>query len=288
MTGPGLRHRMRWRWGRVGDHSWRRVAARVARVNEAPILLLGNQKSGTTAIAALLARHTGRSVTLDVPALWGDAERAIRAGEVRLEDVVRRDRLRFSRDIVKEPALSFIADAARAAFPAATLVTVVRDPRDNLRSVFDRLGLPGDRQVDAETPAGLSEHWRAWLRPEPLGLPPGSTHVDVAAHRWNLAADTWLEHPDDVLLVRYEDFLQDKAGYVAGLADRLGLPHVQDVAAETDTDFQPRGDRDVRWDRFFGADGLRRVNALCGPRMERLGYDPALLRPAAGRSSSVS
>ena len=37
-----------------------------AGVNPTPVIILGNQKSGTTAIAALLAETTGKTVALDL------------------------------------------------------------------------------------------------------------------------------------------------------------------------------------------------------------------------------
>ncbi len=42
-----------------------RLRALAARPNKRPVFVFGNQKSGTTAIAALLAAATGRRATLD-------------------------------------------------------------------------------------------------------------------------------------------------------------------------------------------------------------------------------
>ena len=43
---------------------------RFATINETPIIVLGNQKSGTSAIAHLLADYGGLSRTIDIPPLW--------------------------------------------------------------------------------------------------------------------------------------------------------------------------------------------------------------------------
>ena len=45
---------------------WESLRRRLARVHPAPTFLLGSQKSGTTAIAALLGKCTGLPTTLDL------------------------------------------------------------------------------------------------------------------------------------------------------------------------------------------------------------------------------
>lgn len=73
-----------------------------ARVNPSPIIVLGNQESGTSTIAVLLAKATRASVTLDFPC-WSYRE-AYRGTEL-IQTFVDKNRIAFSRDIVKEPAL---------------------------------------------------------------------------------------------------------------------------------------------------------------------------------------
>lgn len=251
---------------------WRFVQNRTGKVNHAPIIVLGNQKSGTTAIAALLAHHAGLSVTLDIPALWRGVEVDIREGRRSLATIVKKRRVAFRRDVIKEPYLSFMYPSVRETFPAARYVTVVRDPRDNIRSVLNRLNLPGHlHDVDREP---LSDRWQRWFDPRAVGLE-HATYIEVAATRWNIAADTYLRNPQCVVLARYEDFIADKVTFIATLADRVGLRHAAGIDHLVDVQFQPRGQRALHWQKFFGNANLETIESLCGDRMKELGYGPS-------------
>ena len=96
----------------------RLIAERLAVVNRRPLIVLGKEKSGTTAIAALLGEATGLTVTLDIPALFIDGLRPILRGEAELAELIARQRLAFSRDIIKEPNLTYIAGVKDSDTPA--------------------------------------------------------------------------------------------------------------------------------------------------------------------------
>jgi hypothetical protein len=242
-----------------------------------PVIVLGCQKAGTTAIAALLARHLDLPATLDMPALVGrvgrlDAEPAL------LGAFVRRFGWYFSRPVIKESWLTFAQAELRRLFPTAAMVLVVRDPRDNIRSILDRLDLPGDREDMAEDleylPAGWRELFGAARRPGGAGL----HYIDALADRWCRAAEIAGRAADDprLVMLRYEDFMADRAGSVAALADRLGRLGRRDIAGEVVRDFQPRGrSRGVPWLTVFGAGNLARIERRCAAGMARLGYAPA-------------
>src|SRR5882724_5729315 len=101
-----------------------------ARVRSNPVFILGNQKSGTSAIATLLAEATGLSLTLDIlPEIKNPRYPQVVRGELRFRDFVRRYKLCFSRHIIKEPNITLLHDRLRAYFPEAQFVFVVRDPR---------------------------------------------------------------------------------------------------------------------------------------------------------------
>lgn len=245
--------------------------------NERAIFVLGNPKSGTTVIAGLLAEHAGASATLD---LWPRLRRprtlaAVHAGEVPFRAFADRFRADFSRDVVKDVHLTFLYPQLSERFPAARFVMVVRDPRDNVRSILDRLDLPGDRE-DLD----LSRHemrplWRAILDCPWLDVGAEDTYIERLARRWSLAARVYLEHPDAMELVRYEDFLADKLGAISDLARRLGLERRGRIEDKLDRRYQPRGRSDVDWRSFFGPDNLRRIQTICETEARALGYcDP--------------
>jgi Sulfotransferase domain len=270
-------------WGgfvRRSRSSLRRVEARarnpISRVNPEPVFLLGNQRSGTTAIAAILAGVTGATAALDLSreARSPTFDR-VRSGQMSLDDHIRRNRFAFSRAIVKEPHLTPFYAELRDRFPRARFALVVRDPRDNLRSLFDYLELPG--QGDYEVASRRIRARRSWqlvVDGRWLGITAGG-RLQQLAERWNLCADVYLENPESVVLVRYEDFVADRRGITVSLARSLGLPLAgRDIAGrDAARAYQPRGT--YRYQApvdFFGPDSLHVIERICGERMVPLDY----------------
>jgi hypothetical protein len=265
----------------------RAVQGLYAKANEAPIIVLGHQKSGTSAVAGLLAELTGRSVAIDFvnEDRWPIYQR-VTTGEVSFERFVRRNRLDFSRDIVKEPNLTFLYPQLRERFPDARFLMVVRDPRTNAKSVLNRLDLPGDvSDLSQERLAALRRGWSLVFDPGWLRLTPG-TYVELLSRRWNLCADVFLENQPSFHLVRYEDFLADKLGTLERLASQLELSCPGDIRSRLDEPFQPAGDRRVPVGMFFGAENLARIEDICEARMRRLGYSQAMSASGGATPSS--
>lgn len=237
----------------------------------APVVVLGHQKSGTTAIAALLARAGGASVRLDLPALWSrDRELGRRPGA--LGRWIRWHHWYFGFDVVKEPWLTFAPGELAAALPQARFVLVVRDPRDTLRSILDRLDVPGDR---ADNPPGLDRlapGWRGLFE----DCTRGEHYIDALTERWLQAAHAGEALAGDRLwTIRYEDFVADKAGCIDALSRSLGMESAVDIGALVDHDFQPRGRRrDTSWEAFFGPANLHRITGRAAPGMRLHGYEP--------------
>jgi hypothetical protein len=262
----------------------RRAAARAAvagrslfaRVHPNPIILLGNQKSGTTAIAALLAEMTGLSATLDLKREMKDPViDRVKTGGLTMREFVRRNKLDFSREIIKEPSLSPYYPELAAEFPRARFVMVIRDPRDNLRSILNRLKISGSLDdIPEGERARISRAWELILDGRWLGLD-GTNYIEMLAQRWNYITDLYLANPDRMILVKYEDFSKNKIGKLHELASALGLAKKNDVSSRVDVQFQPAGDRGVRWKDFFGPGNLSAIERICGDRMRRLGYPPS-------------
>ena len=259
----------------------RRIAARAstavrgafARVHQNPIIILGNQKSGTTAIAALLSEMTGLSATLDLKKEMKDPViDRVKTGSLSMREFVGRNKLDFSRHIIKEPSLSPFFHELAAEFPRARFVMVIRDPRDNIRSILNRLKIPGSL---AEIPVGersrITRAWELIIDGRWLGLD-GNSYIEMLAQRWNYITDLYLANPERMILVKYEDFSKDKTGTLDGLANTLGLEKKRDVSSRVDVQFQPAGDRSVRWNDFFGAQNLLTIERICAGRMRPLGY----------------
>jgi len=257
----------------AGYHLRRAVCTPVARVNPTPVLLMGNQKSGTTAVADLLAKMTGCSVTLDIPAFAGDLALRILAGQTSLEQAVRRNRYEFSHTIVKEPWLTFVWDDMARLFPGAPTLFIVRDPRQNIRSILNRLSVPGNLDaLSQSTLRAMKPGWRAAFELELRERGEGLHYVEALAWRWNRAAEAYGRHAGQCVLLRYEDWTRAKAQVLQDTAVRLGLQPRRDITALVDRQYQPRGDRSVSPAEFFGERNLRRVDEICGPLLERFGY----------------
>ena len=245
----------------------------VARVNRSPILILGNQKSGTTAIAALLAELTGLSATLD---LWRESREPLLdrvwSGEVPFTQFVRANKLDFSRKIIKEASLTPFYDRLVRHFPSARFVFIVRDPRDNIRSILNRLSIPGSlKQVTREDMGSITRAWSLVLDGRWLGID-GDNYIEMLAGRWDFFVEILIRNRDRFYLVRYEDFVEDKKSVMGAVADALGLRGRYDISEKVDFQFQPAGDRKVKWIDFFGEDNLSRINRICAEKMEALGY----------------
>lgn len=248
---------------------------KTATIHEKPIFLLGNQKSGTSAIAGLLAELTGKTVAIDLPGILEPIQQRLHQGKLSFSDFVEANKYDFSRDIIKEPSLTFLVDQLQSRFPYAKYVFIIRDPRDNIRSILNRLNLPG--HLEALGPAEYKilrkapKDWERVVDSRWLGAE-GKQYIEWMAGRWNLAAAVYESHEHEMLFIRYEDFLQDKYGELVRLAKKLGLEAKNDIRALLNKQYQPAGNRHIRWEQFFGRNNLQRIEAKCGERMKKYGY----------------
>jgi hypothetical protein len=265
---------------RFGRRCIRYCQHRTARVFPRPVIVGGSPKSGTTAIAALLARAVGARFSNDP--FWhvvhhdanGFLLPDILEGRLSVGEFVDRYGAYFQAEIVKDPDFAFLYRQLRERFPHSRQVFIVRDPRDNIRSILNRLGIPGDLEEldprDGHIPAG-KQGWQAIFEGRGLGISRGN-YVARLAQRWNLGVRHYLDARDSIRLVRYEDFVADKVGTIEQLAEDLDMPVTVDISGDVDRQFQSRGHRGVVLASFFGADNLRAIETLCAEGMAALGY----------------
>ena len=148
----------------------------------------------------------------------------------------------------------------------------IRDPRDTIRSILNRVNAPGDLDdLDAEHYRRMRPLWEALIKCPWLEIEPGN-YVERLAGRWARAASLYLDHRDAIVLARFEDFLADKAGTIARLADQLGVAPARSIADKLDTQYQPPGDRTIGWRAFFGPENLAALEARCRGPARALGY----------------
>jgi len=249
------------------------------RVQPSPIIVIGNQKSGTTAIASLLSSASGEPSMLDVYCrLNYELELRVLKKELSFKHFVRMNRKMFNRKIIKEPGFTFQTDQIIQCFPDAKYVFVLRDPRDNIRSILNRLNLPGNQpQLTQEQFENLPNIlWEIVLEGELFGTQ-GSNYIETLALRWKRALEIYEQFSHQIELVQYETFLEDKEKTIISLAQKLDLPVRHDIKDSIDIQFQPKGDHTVSWSDFFGPENLLRIETICGRKMQSYQYDPTLI-----------
>lgn len=264
---------------RFGRRCVRFCQHRTARVHPRPVIIGGSPKSGTTAIAALLAKAVGERFSNDP--FWHVVHHDARGfllpeileGRLTIGTFVDRYAAYFEAGIVKDPDFVFLYRQLRERFPESKQVFIVRDPRDNIRSILNRLGIPGDLQeIDPRSYIPASKPgWRAVFEGCGLGTIQGN-YIARLARRWSLGVRRYLEERASIRLVRYEDFVGDKVGVIEQLADDLGLVVRNDISGEVNRQFQPRGRRNVVLETFFGEDNLRAIESVCADGMAALNY----------------
>jgi len=236
-----------------------------------PLFIFGNQKSGTSAIANLLAALTGQRLIADFAGAREPYMGRLLRGEMPICDFVSANRWAFSAPIVKEPSLTFVADGLMDHFAVDRAVFIIRDPWANIRSILNRLQLRGDADFPVQTEIRkINRSWQSILRGQDLEL--AAAHfVTILARRWLRAVEICDALGSRAAIVRYEDFNRGKIAAIGELAGKLNLPVRNNIAAIADHQFQPRGQTgDLA--EFFGPN-LKRINDICAEKARRFGYD---------------
>jgi hypothetical protein len=246
-----------------------RLLALVSRPNPSPIFIFGNQKSGTSVIAGLLAGATGLGLVTDFAGAQEPFIGQLIRGEVPVARYVARNAWAFSAPMVKEPSLTFAAPALMDYFGSKRAVMVLRDPWNNIRSILERVDIKGDAETLRPGGRRLNRTWRSILAGTDLGLPPAH-YIDILALRWLRAAQIAEQLEGRLVLVRYEDFSRSKREAIENLARELGLPIANDITEKLDYQFQPRG-RGADPKDFFGPN-YARITAICGAKAAQYGY----------------
>ncbi len=236
-----------------------------------PVFMFGNQKAGSTAIAALLASATGKRATLDLPGTKAPYFARLTRGQTPLERFVAQNAFSFSAPIIKDGSLTFVAEELMAYFAVPRAIFILRSPLDNIRSILDRLKLPGNLETLDARNVRINATWREILAGEDLGFTPDH-YIAILARRWQRAAEIYERNPDRYVRIRYEDFRADKIAEIRRLADAFALPAPHDISALLECDFQRRGNPDTDLRAFFGPENFQRIVDICGESAARQGY----------------
>lgn len=261
---------------RVARRLARRIGVALYGPRRVRVVVLGHQKSGTTAVGALLAGALKVDFAND-PLYridWGRARvvRSLVNDAADLSECVNTNRSLFCSVVVKDPDLSFLVEDCARVFPKASIVHVVRDPRDTIRSIADRLDLtPEDLGRATVSRSDFTPHWQLILDGNLPALE-GATVAARLAQRWRRAWALTQAYEGPVTVLRYEDFRQDKTQAIGKLAEGLHLKVRADISSQVDVPFQPSGRPAVKLDERLGEDNLRQIESLCQSEMDELGY----------------
>lgn len=238
----------------------------ISKPNREALFVFGHQKSGTTAIAELLARYVGKSLTIDPPCTWEPYFSKLLNGEINLEKHIIANSYDFSKDIIKDPNLSYFFNQLEKTFNIDQYIVIVRNPFDNIRSILNRLGVPGDKdEINIEN---LPYYWHSTF-----GIEKGENYVRVLAKNWIKAYENInMLESDKCILVKYEDFLMDKEKFIGTIASNLKLVEVNDISKLVDHQFQPKGVNQSK-EVFFNDKNINIIYDTCFTKMKYFGYD---------------
>jgi len=236
-----------------------------------PIFVFGNQKSGTTAISGLLSIMTQLPATLDIIPLQHKDLSNLQYGKISFNQFVRKYRYNFSKKIIKEPSLTFFYDEVKKYFSFEKSIFVVREPKDNIRSILNRLNIRGDLK-ELNNTRFLTPLWKQIIFNDWLGIQ-YNNYIESLAGRWQKAVDIYRENKNDFVLVKYEDFLKNKVKTIEKIAEEFSLPIKNDITSVVDKPFQPAGNSNINILEFFGENNLRKIERICKKGMQLLNYD---------------
>ncbi|MFC4558007.1 sulfotransferase domain-containing protein [Virgibacillus kekensis] len=244
-------------------------------INLSPIFVLGNQKSGTSAIGALLAEIADKTVTIDLLGIYEPTQSKLHQGQISFKEFVERNKYDFSREVIKEPSLTFLYDEIKSYFNSPKNVFIIRNPYDNIRSILNRVDIPGNvDNISADYKEKwnhANENWKKVIDSRWLGIN-GENYIEWMSYRWLRCIEIYEQNKDDFILIKYEDFKRDKVNSIKQLAKELNLPIVNDISDKVDIQYQPAGNRSVNKLDFFGERNIERINNICEEKMKEYDY----------------
>jgi hypothetical protein len=251
---------------------WRR---QTAQIHPDPIFIFGNQKSGTSAIAALLGEATGLAYTIDIFCLYQGLEEKLLKGNSNFDEVIRLGRYYFSKPIIKDPGFTFFYDDIASRFPISKKAFVLRDPRHNIRSILNRLEIQGNLiDLSTENWCEIQKKFPGWFHiiEGSLAQHKGKDYIETLALRSKKALRIYIENQSHLIGIKYEDFQKNKTGEIENLAHKLGLKLINDITPIKDLQFQPKGQSSQPLVNFFGSQNLSKIERICAEEMSILGY----------------
>ncbi|KMQ74615.1 sulfotransferase family protein [Marinobacter subterrani] len=243
---------------------------------EPKIVLAGMHKSGTTAVAKILGATINRDVSSDplhqINLIDVNARIRLEKREISFHQLVKSHPQFFRSIVIKDPHFPMMLTDLRSVFPNMKIVSIIRDPRDTIRSILNRLNLPGDPSKVTLDQLDLPFGWKSLLKGEYPDIA-GDDYIEVLANRWAMIAEIISNNQDTSVLIRYEEFNRNKKEVIDELAIKLGYEKLRSAKSIQDVQFQPKGNSKVTWVDFYAVRQLDKINSICASMMEEFGYE---------------
>jgi len=242
------------------------IKNRIYKPNKDALFIFGFAKSGTSAIAGLLAAKSGKSVTIDTHYLWEPYKSKLITGEISLKEHVEKFSYPFSKNIIKEPNATFLIKEIKEYFSLNPYIYIVRNPFDNIRSILNRLRLPGDQDhVDLNL---VNKNWQNLFKETE-----GKEYIKTLAKKWlEVYSQTEYLESEACVLTRYEDFNIDKEPFIDKLSERVGFQSQNSISHLVNRPFQPKGNSSIDLETFYSPKNYNIILEICGEKMNSFGY----------------
>jgi hypothetical protein len=253
------------------------LRARLGRLDDRLVFVLGSPRSGTTFLADSLGALPGFVDLGEVPPLKAalpelaalpDAKAARRIR--RILTATRVLGLAGGRRAVEQtPETAFVTRAAALAFPEACFVHIVRDGRDVVCSLLERGWLSAGRRGEDDAGLGYGAEARFWVEPDRRAEFARASDARRAAWAWRRYVTAARDAPADRLAeVRYETLVADPSRVAAELATFVGAPPEPLAAALG----RAHGESIGRFRSDLTREQLADVEGEAGPLLGELGY----------------
>lgn len=227
------------------------------------VFILGHQKSGTTVIAALIAEMSGFSLTNDIHRSHKDSQsyRAAHFCSKEQQNLIDKYSYEISKDIVKEPELSFFYRSLKNKYINAQFIYISRSPKYIIRSILSRLGAQkSSSEIYSDT--FKKNLKRAPLWQDIIGYSSGNNIIEHLAHRIEKLDSLYLNNEVNLHLLKYENFITDKTNSLSLLLNDLNIKKINDASHLLNKQFQPKS-ISIKPDEYFTKAELELIDKIC-------------------------
>lgn len=240
-------------------------------LNKSPIIIYGNQKSGTSAIASLLGIATQKNFQIDFFYKIGLYEKKMLSKEADMKNCIERFPLYFSKNIIKEPELVLFLNQLENIFLSGKFIHIVRNPFDNIKSILNRLDIsPEQAEKISKLSSNIDPYAPLWdlimFNSE------GRNLFEMLIDKWVFTSmQTRCLKKVSPNVIKYEDFISNKLKFINDLCITLNLEVKKDISPFLDVSFQRKGTNVAR-ENFFQPHHIDLIYKKCGSEMLRYDY----------------